>query len=122
MDAEERNSIAERRKLVEQELSAAAGGASLCSISRSAGPVPGVKYLEGRLAVLMELGRANRRGNDLEAFTAGARERWSERLRSAQQRGMGADWTAYYAGGVDELTDASSPPDVSEGSLDDRRS
>lgn len=99
-------SIAERRKVVEQELTAAAGGASLCAISRSAGPVPGVKYLEGRLAVLMELGRAGRRGVDLAAFTADALDRWSERLRSAQEREMGADWTAYYAGGVDELTDA----------------
>lgn len=105
MDSDWRTAIAERRARVEQELTAAAGGASLCSISRSAGPVPGLKWLEGRMAALMELERASRRGVGGIDVAIEAHDRWSERLRSAQQRGMGADWTAYYAGGVDELAE-----------------
>ena len=103
----ELSELAERRESVEQALILAAGGASLCSISRSAGPVPGVKYLEGQLAALMELERAVRRGGDLVSTPTEMLDRWSTRLDGARQREMGADWIAYYAGGVDELTAAS---------------
>ena len=109
VDLDWRTSIAERRARVEQELTVAAGGASLCSISRSAGPVPGVKYLEGRMAALMELERAHRQGMGGTDVATEAHQRWTERLVGAQQRGMGADWTAYYAGGVDELAELSAP-------------
>jgi hypothetical protein len=98
--------LAERRERVEQALTSAAGGASLCSISRSAGPVPGVKYLEGQMAALMELERAVRRGDDLLSTPADILDHWRARLDGARQRGMSADWIAYYAGGVDELTAA----------------
>ena len=107
VDSDWRTTIAEHRARVEQELTAAAGGASLCSISRSAGPVPGVKYLEGRMTVLRELERASRGGVGGIELVAEAHARWSERLGNAQRRGMGADWTAYYAGGVDELAEMS---------------
>lgn len=100
----ELSELAERRERVEQALTSAAGGASLCSMSRSAGPVPGVKYLEGQMAALMELERAARRGDDVASAAAEILDRWSARLEGARQRGMGADWIAYYAGGVDELT------------------
>jgi hypothetical protein len=103
----ELSELEERRERVEQELTSAAGGASLCSISRSAGPVPGIKYLEGQMAALMELDRVVRRGDDLASASAEILERWSARLDGARQRGMSADWIAYYAGGVDELTAAS---------------
>jgi hypothetical protein len=103
----ELSELAERRERVEQALTSAAGGASLCSISRSAGPVPGIKYLEGQMAALMELDRVVRRGDDLASASAEILERWSARLDGARQRGMSADWIAYYAGGVDELTAAS---------------
>lgn len=103
---------------MEQELTVAAGGASLCSISRSAGPVPGVKYLEGRMAVLRELERAGRRGIGGTDVVGEAHDRWSERLRGAQQRDMGADWTAYYAGGVDELAELSAPDSDGPGQRD----
>jgi hypothetical protein len=103
----ELSELAARRERVEQALTSAAGGASLCSISRSAGPVPGIKYLEGQMAALMELERAARRGDDLVSASAEILDRWSARLDGARQRGMSADWIAYYAGGVDELTAAS---------------
>jgi hypothetical protein len=83
--------LAERRQHVEQALTSAAGVSSLCSISRSAGPVPGVKYLEGQMAALMELESAVRRGDDLVSTSAEIRNRWSSRLDSARQRGMSAD-------------------------------
>ena len=117
VDPERRTAISERRDRVEQELTAAVGGGSLCSISRSAGPVPGVKYLEGRMAALMELERAGRRGENLANVTAEAHSRWSERLSGAQERGMSVDWTAYYAGGVDELAEFSAvDPDLPQSS------
>jgi hypothetical protein len=100
-------SLERRRTRVETELTEAAGGSSLCSISRSAGPVPGIKYLEGRMAALMELERAARRGEDLASAASSGVGRWAEKLRAAQERGMSADWTAYYAGGADELAEVS---------------
>jgi hypothetical protein len=93
----------ERRRRLELELTSAAGDASLCSISRSAGSVPGVKYLEGRMAALREIARARRAGQDVAAAAAGAHRRWSEHLDRARSRDMGPDWIAYDAGGVDEL-------------------
>jgi hypothetical protein len=69
--------------------------------------VPGIKYLEGQMAALMELERAERRGDGLASASAEILDRWSARLDGARQRGMSADWVAYYAGGVDELTAAS---------------
>jgi hypothetical protein len=98
--------LAERRKRVERALTSAAGGASLCSISRSAGPVPGVKYLEGQMAALMQLERAVRRGDDLVSTPTEILDQWRARLDGARRRGMSPDWIAYYAGGVDELTSA----------------
>ena len=112
MDPDWRPVISERRARVEQELTDAAGGVSLCSISRSAGPVPGLKWLEGRMAALMELERASRSGVGGTDVVTAAHERWTERLVGAQQRGMGADWTAYYAGGVDELAELSASDSV----------
>ncbi len=95
----------ERRRRVEQELTAAAGGSSLCSISRSAGSVPGVKYLEGRMAALRQIERARRAREALPAAAVATRRRWAEHLDGARRRDMGPDWIAYYAGGVDELED-----------------
>lgn len=97
-------SLERRRDAIEVELLAAAGGASLCTISRSAGSVPGVKYPEGRHAAIAELRRAVRAGES----PSGALDRlvadWSAQLARARQRQMGADWVAYRAGGVDELS------------------
>jgi hypothetical protein len=93
----------ERRRRVELELTTAAGGDSLCSISRSAGSVPAVKYLEGRMAALREIGRARRAGDDVTVSATTGRDRWTRQLDGARHREMGPDWIAYYAGGADEL-------------------
>ena len=105
MAIEGRALVAEHQERVEHELAAASGGASLCSISKSAGAVPGLKYLEGRMAVLMELARAMRRGARFDDACADAADGLVQRLEAARGRGMGPDWIAYYAGGVDELAD-----------------
>ena len=87
------------------QLGAASGGASLCLISRSTGPVDGAKYLEGRMAVLSELKRAAQR--DPEAPLAHVLEpiarQWRSDLALQQERGATKGWIAYRAGGVDEL-------------------
>ena len=92
---------------VEAELTAAAGGASLCSISRSGGgSVPTVKYLEGRMAALLELRRTVRRTSDDGADpVAAARTEWTTALEDLRRRDAGPDWLAYRAGGVDELNE-----------------
>lgn len=92
----------ERRGRLEAELLAAAGGESLCAISKAAGSVPAAKYLEGRLSALSELRRA-RPGPDVAACAARIGTGWHQRLDALTTRGVGPDWLAYLAGGVDEL-------------------
>jgi hypothetical protein len=94
--------LRQRRTIVLRDLTDASGDASLCSISKSAGPVPGVKYLEGRMAALMEVERAVSRGAEASSVAADTVTAWTGRLHGAQRNEMSADWTAYYAGGVDE--------------------
>jgi hypothetical protein len=91
-----------RRATVERDLAAAAGGASLCSISRSGRPVDGVKYLEGQ-AMLTELLRGLRSapGTDGEVLTEVAQQ-WRAALNDAVQRELGGGWIAYRSGGSDE--------------------
>ena len=86
-------------------LADAAGGASLCMLSRSSGPVDGAKYLEGRMAVLSELKRAVRRAPDLPfaELAAPIAAQWRSDLALQQERGATRGWVAYRAGGVDEL-------------------
>lgn len=88
---------------VQEELTAAVGGASLCAISRSAGSVPAAKYLEGRMAALMALRRSIRRGDRLQASLAELLGEWRRGLDDVTARDAGPDWRAYRAGGVDEL-------------------
>lgn len=99
--------IVDRRlSAVEDELRAAAGGASLCAISRSGGgKVPLVKHLEGRMAVLLQLRRHLRRNGPDDAVGAVSllAGTWQTELAAARQRGVGPDWLAYRSGGVDEL-------------------
>jgi hypothetical protein len=95
--------VASRIAELEAELLAAVGSDSLCAISRTAGSVPAAKYLEGRLAALMELRRAVRGGRDLSASLAALRETWQRALDDVTARDAGPDWRAYRAGGVDEL-------------------
>lgn len=92
-----------RHAAIEQELTAVAGGASLCAISRSAGSVPMAKYLEGRIAALREVRRGVRAGRPLAEVLPEIGDRWRVELGRAEERSMGADWRAYRAGGVDEV-------------------
>ena len=96
--------IAERRAAVERELVAAAGDDSLCAVSKSGGEVDAVKYLEGRMAVLMQLGGVLRRHGDVATAIAEMLSDWSAQLTSVQERDAGRGWIAYRAGGVDELS------------------
>lgn len=88
---------------IERELSAVAGDASLCAISRSAGSVPGAKYLEGRRAAVVEVRRAMRSGRSLAEIVEDRATVWRAELALTEERSMGPDWRAYRAGGVDEL-------------------
>jgi hypothetical protein len=93
-----------RRTVVAQELAAVAGDASLCTLSASGGPVDGVKYLEGRLAVLTELRRALRAGAEPAEEVVGRLARqWRGHLDRARADSLARGWIAYRAGGVDEL-------------------
>jgi hypothetical protein len=87
----------------ERDLVAAAGDASLCALSRSGGRVDGVKYLEGRTAVLRAFLRAlaTTPGEQVHAEMTAS---WTAHLEQARER-MGPDWVAYRSGGVDALAD-----------------
>ena len=86
-------------------LTAATGGASLCSVSRSGERVPGVKYPEGRWAAATEARRALRDVTDTDAarrVVAGLAADWTADLE--RRRSAGAeDWVAYRLGGLDAL-------------------
>ncbi|MFP4310978.1 MAG: hypothetical protein ACLFS9_03220 [Nitriliruptoraceae bacterium] len=92
-----------RLGVLERELSATTGDVSLCAISRSAGSVPAVKHLEGRLAALMELRRAGREDGPHPGTLETLLATWRRGLEEVRAREAGPDWVAYRAGGVDEL-------------------
>jgi hypothetical protein len=92
-----------RRESIGNDLVVAAGGASLCAISRSAGSVPVAKYLEGRMAAINELRREVRAGRSFDAVLAERSSVWRAELVRTVEASMGPDWRAYRAGGVDEL-------------------
>jgi len=83
------------------DLSAVSGDASLCYVSRSGGPVSGVKYHEGRVSALRELRRGCRRGEQ-EALERTLREWRAEQERYVDRPGTDP-WKAYRTGGVDAL-------------------
>lgn len=98
----------EQLSALQEQLGAAVGDASLCTVSRAAGgPVPGVKYLEGGVTALRETRRAIDDGEDEVAAVERALARWRSELQRALERGMGRDWLSYRAGGVDALEQAS---------------
>ena len=83
------------------DLAAVSGDASLCYLSRSGGPVSGVKYHEGRVSALRELRRGCRRGEQ-ESLERTLREWRAEQERYADRPGTDP-WKAYRTGGVDAL-------------------
>ena len=94
-----------RLAVVVRRLTAVAGGASLCVISRAGGSVDGAKHLEGRMAVLSELKRGARSQPvvPLANVAKPIAEQWRADLERQKQRDAAAGWVAYRAGGVDEL-------------------
>lgn len=81
-------------------LDAAAGSSSLCSLSRSGVPMPGIKYPEGAWTALREVKRS---GDDVTATAAAVRAKWQADLDRYVERGSGPDWIAYLTGGIDAL-------------------
>ncbi|WP_448071134.1 hypothetical protein [Georgenia yuyongxinii] len=87
-------------------LQAAAGNASLCTLSRDGAPHPAAKHAEGALAALGEARRAlspATGGTDdcPIAEVEGVRQRCEGRAQAAPSSPA---WTAYLAGGIDALT------------------
>jgi hypothetical protein len=103
MDVEWSDRATELLRSAETDLVAAAGDASLCALSKSGGRVDGVKYLEGRTAVLRAFLRAlaTTPGEEVHAEMTAS---WTAHLERARGR-MGPDWVAYRSGGVDALAD-----------------
>lgn len=89
----------------QRDLMVASGGAALCALSRGGRSVPAAKYHEGRWAALRALQRLTARGGGADEADSLVTE-WREGLAGAETRGTSADWTAYYTGGVDGLTEA----------------
>ena len=96
--------VATEIRRLEVELTQTASGRSLCAISKSAGSVPGVKYLEGRLVAAGELARGLTTNLPCQqAWTL--LDSWKHALERVSQSRFGPDRVAYRAGGVDELTE-----------------
>ena len=101
-------SIQTREDVTLVSLANAAGGQSICSLSRGPIPVPAVKYHEGAAAALAEARRAVRSVPDGPDAPAAVRsaildicESWRAQSRSPGR--SGPSWTGYLAGGVDVL-------------------
>jgi len=92
-----------------EDMQRLAGGAAVCTFTRSGRAVPGIKYAEGRWAALRELQRLTAGADEAAAATAIAERTtaWQVQLDALVQRGAGADWIAYRTGGVDALHDLS---------------
>ncbi len=93
------------RRIAEAEatLSAAAGSASLCTVSRSGTPMPGVKYPEGAWVALRDVRRTLAASDGIDGALEIVRERWSADLAQHTATGSGSDWMAYLTGGLDAL-------------------
>jgi len=93
--------VLERRLVaVEAELSGLTGDRTLRDLGLS-GDAGTVKELEGRMAALLDAGRAVRRGPDARLAVGVTVASWEASLRLAQQQGP--QWLAYRWGGAEEL-------------------
>lgn len=96
--------LAERVRAAEAALDAAAGSSSLCSLSRSGTPIPGIKYPEGAWVALRDVQRASASGvTSVPQAAEMVRARWADDEQRHRTRGSGADWIAYLTGGLDAL-------------------
>lgn len=90
-----------RLAAVEERLTTAAGGRSLCELSRDGGSV-GLKELEGRMSALAEARRAARRSIEApEAVIEAVLDAWRAEFVNDSDRGVA--WRSYRSGGIDEL-------------------
>lgn len=106
MTVERPNGVAELTARLDEAaatLDAAAGSASLCTLSRAGVPMPGIKYPEGAWSALREVAREVPSSGDVCASAQAVRQRWGNDLALHEQRGSGLDWIAYLTGGVDAL-------------------
>lgn len=101
-------SIRARESAALGDLGAAAGGRSLCSLSRAGASVPTVKYHEGAVAALADARRAVQAGADGphavrtdRADLLEVRAQW--RAQSETVGRAGPAWAGYLAGGLDAL-------------------
>jgi hypothetical protein len=101
-------SIRARERAALADLGAAAGGRSLCSLSRAGASVPTVKYDEGAVAALADARRAVQAaayGPDgvrvARTSLLDVRAQW--RAQSETVGRTGPAWAGYLAGGLDAL-------------------
>lgn len=87
----------------EETLSAAAGSSSLCTVSRSGIPMPGVKYPEGSWIALRDVRRSARTLGTVESAIVDVKAQWGADLSRHAQARSGPDWIAYLTGGIDAL-------------------
>jgi hypothetical protein len=93
--------VVERRlAAVEATLESLTGDRSLRDLAVT-GDAGSVKELEGRMAALLDAGRAVRRGHDARLAVGVTVASWETSLRLAQQQGR--QWLAYRWGGAEEL-------------------
>jgi hypothetical protein len=89
----------------ERALDAAAGSSSLCTISRSGTPMPGIKYPEGAWVALRDVRRLLQASGDLASSISEVRQRWQVDLDHHANAESGQNWISYLTGGLDALDD-----------------
>jgi len=94
--------LAEHKAAAERALDAAAGSSSLCTLSRSGKPMPGIKYPEGAWVALREVELVSVGGSIIEAC-AHVRGRWAAEVERHAAQNSGPDWIAYSTGGLDAV-------------------
>lgn len=97
-----------RERVALERLGAAAGGQSMCSLSRSGAGVPTAKYQEGAAAALAEARRTVASLPDGVADAEAVRAALLDvaatwRCEAGTPGRSGPDWTGYLAGGIDAL-------------------
>jgi hypothetical protein len=108
-----------RERVALANLGAAAGGESLCALSRGGISVPAAKYHEGAACALAEARRAVQAADGGPGGTRAARTalldvlaRW--RAQSVTTGRTGPGWTSYLTGGLDaleQMVDGDAGPD-----------
>ncbi len=88
-----------------QSMQRLSGGMAVCTFTRAGKAVPGVKYAEGRWAALRETHRKVSATHSVADVVAQVSTTWQPALLRSRERNAGADWIAYYTGGLDALAE-----------------